>query len=235
MRVLISWSGDRSRHVALALRDWLPDVIQAVTPWMSETDIRAGADWLASLRRELNDGGFGIICLTHEGAHAPWIMFEAGALAKSVDTARVCPYLIDMEPGDIPAGPLTIFQAKQANEAGTKDLVGSVNDAIEAAQGKLEADRLDRAFQARWHTLAESLGALPPADAPTVPVRTTEDKTDEVLQIVRELARQMDREQRTAALRHELINRELYPERMPPSLEALMKLGRNLKTEALDE
>ena len=105
---------------------------------MSDTDIPAGADWLAALRQELNEGSFGIICLTPERATAPWMMFEAGALAKSVETARVCPYLIDMAPGDIPAGPLTVFQAKRANEAGTRDLVSSVNDAIEARR---EAER----------------------------------------------------------------------------------------------
>jgi hypothetical protein len=72
---------------------------------MSATDIHAGADWLTELRRELNEGSFGIVCLTREGALAPWMMFEVGALAKSVESARVCPYLIDMAQTDVPAGP----------------------------------------------------------------------------------------------------------------------------------
>lgn len=34
--IFISWSGKRSLHAAEALRDWLPNVIQAAKPWMSD-------------------------------------------------------------------------------------------------------------------------------------------------------------------------------------------------------
>ena len=39
MRVFISWSGEPSRSIALALPAWLPMVVQHVEPWMPKEDI----------------------------------------------------------------------------------------------------------------------------------------------------------------------------------------------------
>ncbi len=85
MKVFISWSGERSKAVAQAWHDWLPNVIQAVEPWMSETDIAKGARWGMDMARELDETRVGIICLTPENLNAPWILFEAGALSKTLE------------------------------------------------------------------------------------------------------------------------------------------------------
>jgi hypothetical protein len=37
--VFISWSGQRSKALALQLHDWLKAVVQRANPWMSERDI----------------------------------------------------------------------------------------------------------------------------------------------------------------------------------------------------
>ncbi len=42
MKVFISWSGKRSRALAEAFRDWLPNDTQAIKPWMSDVDIDKG-------------------------------------------------------------------------------------------------------------------------------------------------------------------------------------------------
>ena len=96
MKVFLSWSGEKSQAVAEQLRHWIPCVIQTLEPWMSKHDIRAGMRWANELGGRLSETKFGIVCLTKSNTSAPWILFEAGALAKTVDETYVCPYLVDL-------------------------------------------------------------------------------------------------------------------------------------------
>jgi hypothetical protein len=59
----------------------------------------------------------GVICVTPENLNSPWVLFEAGALAKAMQGAKVIPLLFDLEFSDI-SGPLAQFQAKNATETG---------------------------------------------------------------------------------------------------------------------
>jgi TIR domain len=85
MKVFISWSGERSRAVAEVLRQWLPNVIQAVTSWVSLDDIEKGAPWSTDIAVQLGECRAGLICLTPENLSASWLLFEAGALSKTLD------------------------------------------------------------------------------------------------------------------------------------------------------
>lgn len=186
MKVLISWSGEPSRTVAHTLRTWLPLVIQSVKPWVSEADIKAGARWGTELSVELNDTKFGIICLTRSNQRAPWIMFEAGALAKTLEGTYVVPYLIDLNPADVEPGPLTQFQAKRATRDETWALVQTVNSASEAP---LQEVPLSTLFDVLWPQLEKTLAALPQENQTVTQTRTPSDMLEEVLNTVREIAR----------------------------------------------
>jgi hypothetical protein len=83
MKVFISWAGTKSRVVAEALHGWLPNVVNAVEPFMSEMDIGKGALGVKVIADQLQSSRFGIICLTADNLSRPWINYEAGALAKS--------------------------------------------------------------------------------------------------------------------------------------------------------
>ena len=189
MKVFISWSGRRSKAVAEALHDWLPSVMQAVRPWMSAEDIEAGARWSADVARELEETRFGIICLTPENRDARWILFEAGALSKTVQQTRVCPYLFDLQPSSL-EGPLVQFQAVVAHEEGTRKLVRSINLAA-ADQGLPEA-RLDKTFDVWWCDLRQRLEAVPQPEQPARPEQTERperEMVEEILSLVRDQAR----------------------------------------------
>src|SRR6266705_3132311 len=112
MSVFISWSGKRSKELALLLRNWLPNVLQGLDVWMSDSDIDAGTRSMTEISEHLKTAKIGIICVTPENqTYAPWLLFEAGAISKTVsDAARVCPYLLNLQANQL-VGPLAQFQS----------------------------------------------------------------------------------------------------------------------------
>ena len=107
MEVFLSWSGPRSKEIAEALKVWIPRVIQATKPWMSEkNNIAAGTRWSNEIAGKLQSTHVGIICVTPENQHNPWLMFEAGALSKIVSEAYVCPYLFGLPISQL-SGPIS--------------------------------------------------------------------------------------------------------------------------------
>src|SRR4051812_6219646 len=85
LKVFISWSGERSKAVAEALKEWLPVIFQDLDAWVSSHDIKAGERWESEIGGQLETTDLGILCLTGDNLTAPWLLFEAGSLAKSVD------------------------------------------------------------------------------------------------------------------------------------------------------
>jgi hypothetical protein len=164
LRIFISWSGRRSQAVAEALREWLPQLFQAVQPWISSADIRAGSRWAIEVAKALETTEFGILCVTKENLVAPWLLFEAGALSKSLSVARVVPFLLDLEPHGL-TGPLAQFQALKADEAGTRRLIQCI--AEQHDQNFRSEATLARVFAAFWPNLSSALKEI--AERPAEP------------------------------------------------------------------
>jgi TIR domain len=191
MRVFISWSGELSGSVAQALRDWLPMVVQHVEPWMSDEDIESGGRWNDHVAAELERADYGIICLTSTNLDRPWLLFEAGALAKRFDVARVVPLLIDLKPADVTM-PLASFQGRALSEDGLLRLVKDMNGAREQP---LPPQQIDQLFAGMWPTLEGRITAAkastPVGDNRQAP-RETEDVMAELVESVRRMERRMD-------------------------------------------
>jgi hypothetical protein len=167
-RIFVSWSGERSRFAALGLKSLLEDVIGESLDVFISAHMDPGVVWVQQLGRELEGSDFGILCLTHDNVQSPWLLFEAGAIAKNFGAARVVPYLID----DLElSGPLSQFHQVRADHAGTLRLLESVN---ELRDYPAPQDRLRRSFDKWWEDLEQTLATLPKAADPGkgIPDRT---------------------------------------------------------------
>jgi hypothetical protein len=190
LELFISWSGEKSRAVALALGDWLPAVIHNVQPFVSANDIHAGTRWQVEIAARLETSKFGIVCVTKENQSNTWLNFEAGALAKAVDSSRVVPLAIDLKPSDVQI-PLGQFQAQPATRDGIARILASINAACDP---RLTESLLARATATWWPELDAALRRIEndsgDASKPAAPTRTDRELLEEMLDAVRDLAAQ---------------------------------------------
>lgn len=187
MKIFISWSGKKSRAVAAELQTWLKSVIQSVDVFMSD-EIGAGTPWLHEIAKELDGSSFGIVCVTRSNRSAPWLNFEAGALAKNLEVSRLVPIPIDLEMTDIPL-PIGQFNGKELSQHGMRELVRLIN---EEAGSILEPEILASVFDQWWPNLESKLEAImsdPELFEEPGNSRDERDLLEEVLTTVRQMAR----------------------------------------------
>lgn len=182
VNVFISWSGGRSKQVARYFHDWLPNVIQVIRPWMSDVDMDKGVRWSTEISARLAETRIGIVCLTRENLREPWILFETGALAKTLHQTYVCPLLIDLDPSDL-SWPLAMFQATTCQKDEIRKLLHTINGALKKESILTEA-KVNNSFDIWWPALENELRALPAS--PTIaPVRTQAEIMEEMLGLLR--------------------------------------------------
>lgn len=154
MKVFISWSNPVSQQIALLFRDWLPQVIQLIKPYVSSEDIDKGTRWLIDIAQELNESSYGIICVTKENMNAPWINFEAGALSKKLGKSFVSPFLFDLKPSDV-TGPLVQFQQTIFDKEDIRKLLYSINTSC--GDERLSDQLLEKSFERCYLDLESGL------------------------------------------------------------------------------
>ncbi len=188
MKIFLSWSGDRSKAFAIALKEWLPDVLQGTAPWMSEQDIAAGSRWQEELNGVLREKCFGILCVTPENQKNPWLIFEAGALSRTIDQSAVVPLLLGMGKSQLEP-PLSQFQAILSDKDGFRKLVESMNQVLETP---LSPDRLIKVFEKFWPDLEAILNPLKatPTGTSKPKERSERDMIEEILELTRKSSRE---------------------------------------------
>ena len=161
MNLFICWSGKQSRLVALAVHDWVQDILPAIRPWMSEQDLEPGHKWLEKLEEVLTVSDAAVVCLTRDNLHSTWIHFEAGVLTRALQQrARICPYLFELSPSEVKQ-PLAQYQCTDSSRAGTLNLARTLNKLLPADQQR-PGNRLETAFGLYWESLQKKLKAATP-------------------------------------------------------------------------
>lgn len=216
--IFISWSGELSQQLGEAIKNWLPYVIQTCHPYFSPDDIEKGAKWDGQISSQLSNTNIGIICLTKENQHKPWILFEAGSLSKSMDKSRVCPLLFDMVSSDV-TGPLATFQLTEFNREDFRKLIGVINDVND---NKIGSKNLDHIFEKWWPELDDKIKSIIDSHkkntAPAPKKRSERDILEEVLELVR----------RQRAIEPNLPIKEAYREAFRDLMGSIFSLGNDL-------
>ncbi len=185
MKVFISHAKEKSKLTAEALASWLPQVIQAVEPWVSSSDIEKGRRWIQEIGENLEKIKVGIVCLNKDNLNEPWILFEAGAIAKTKD-AYVCTFLLDLTPTDVQP-PLSQFLHTKCEKEEIRKLVIAINNALGKSGGKaLPIEVLNKIFDKFWPDLDESLKKIITTNPSSNPVkRPDRELLEEILEVLR--------------------------------------------------
>ncbi|KUR75192.1 toll/interleukin-1 receptor domain-containing protein [Novosphingobium sp. Fuku2-ISO-50] len=213
MKVFISWSGERSKALAVALKEWIPLILQYAKPWVSEKDISAGERWAQAISGELESSNFGILCITPENISSEWILFEAGALSKSMLDAKVVPLLFGLELSDL-SGPLSQFQALKVDQQGIMDVIKAINAVSEAKASEATINQL---VPALWSQLQQKIDDIPGKAPAGKHMRPQGEILEELVSQVRGLGSRM------RDLDPDFVDRDLkYPSRLYRDLDPRM-------------
>ena len=151
---------------------------------MSAYDIDQGEHWDLKLTSVLSDSNFGIVCLTPENLNNPWVLYEAGAISKSLKS-RTWILLFNLKSSDI-TGPLSRFQLTNVNEDSVFQMMQSINRLL--GDDKLDDDRLHKQFNKWWPELITGLNRI--GHTPQVAEkRNDREILEELLDLIRDQSR----------------------------------------------
>ncbi len=238
MKIFLSWSGIESKKLAWAFKEWLPNVLQYVEPYMSSKDIALGERWSNSIADNLDQSVFGLVFVTPSNIDAPWINFEAGALSKTYNS-KVVPIIYKADVTLLNKGPLRQFQSThKLDQESIFDLLESINDSCE--EGKLGQERLKKAFDMWWEELDVAINAIEQADTDaetdTDGNQNSEPTEKDLLNAI--LSRMIDQERKLNknSLNEELtrqMNNLMNEPAVPQTLIKQLKVSYNLLEECM--
>lgn len=167
MKIFLSWSGNRSKEIALLLKKFLEGLFRNdVNVWMSHESITYGSMSIQEIHTALINSDKCIALITEDNISSPWIMYEAGTIMgqNSANTVKannrdiIIPILFD-DISDLKfvGNPLNQFQRLQYNRKTMLRLVKQFNG---ATRSFTEDDILEKQFSLNWSALNKEIKAI---------------------------------------------------------------------------
>lgn len=178
MKIFISWSGQRERAVAEALREALPDLcVTEVEVFVSSKSISKGANGTSVIEANLDTSDYGIILVSRENQNAPWLNYEGGWLASTLSrpVSTIC---LDLRPGDV-TSPLAPRQATQFESE--DDMTELLRQIAETANPSIPPRAFNTLLKSVWPSIRES---WKPNDAPSAGEKNQRSEQDMLAEIV---------------------------------------------------
>jgi hypothetical protein len=241
MQIFVSWSGEDSRQAAQLMKDWLPNVLQSAKVWVSSHDIAKGEKWSESLSQSLQELNYGILMITKTNVAAPWILFEAGALSKSVQS-RVIPILCNLPILDVAGSPIAQFQSAVVKKDDMFSVVEAINGAISE---QLDPERLKRTFDLWWPSFEDEFSKIKFKDtskkrsekSEDVRLENIENAVEAIMRSIQRLQRPSISSQKTSRISKDETGQGRHGFRASSSLDELARLltASNNKSRSTDE
>ncbi len=138
VKVFISWSGEASHQVAKTLRDWVPQVLQSVEPWLASSELISGQPVAKSIEGSITSADVVLLCLTRQNMLSNWTKIES---AVALNAKRpIIPVCIDFPVSDL-SGMFAMYQGMTLDEAGIHRLMTALNSRL---TDPMESHKLDR-------------------------------------------------------------------------------------------
>jgi predicted nucleotide-binding protein len=186
MKVFISFAGETSRRLASVLRDWLPQVLQEIEPWLASEDITAGSRWRTSIDTALAESAVAIICVTPENVRSASLAFEAGAASRAMSPGDVIPIVAGIPLSDLPL-PLAQFQAVTLEPETVGRLVSILNQKLDRPHPEKVIRQLVDVW---WPSLESALHQITSIER--VLLRTERELIEETVETTRTILQRLE-------------------------------------------
>lgn len=143
--LFLSWEGDESKCIAKQLKNLMEGIFYpTLKSYMSAVDAPLGKRGVEDLSRQLSECNYGVCLVNKENVRAPWIHYEAGAIAKESPISRLIVLLLDNDPGCIKGTPLQDFKYCFLTYDGILEIVETMIDICGLSrEKKIFIDRLN--------------------------------------------------------------------------------------------